>query len=188
MYEHDQGEKRNSSIVDIILVIGLLILIMFAGQLVSALSNAIGDVWARVALIAVVIIAAGLVYLYRLDRYRYMFYHQDGGQIYDERFGEMVDVVYDEPYGTFIVKRGVADKGKEKLRIALDEMVALAPPEGKAEYCALPTMRCTKGFAKSAHLLVYERDGERRAVLFHPDGILAGHIEAKLRERAQAPE
>ena len=184
MYEHDQGAKRSTAISDLIMVIVLLVAIIFAGQIVSALTSALGSMWSQIILLAVVLGLALLIYFVRVRNYRYMFYYERNAQVFDPRFDEMVDIEYDEPYGTFIVKLGVANKGKLKEKVLYDELVALAAPENKADYVDLPTDSYTSGRKKTAHILVYERNGEKRGILLHPDAKLVSCMQQVLSEKS----
>ena len=168
----------------IVVVIVLLVAIIFAGQIVSALTSALGSMWSKIILLAVVLGLALLIYFVRVRNYRYMFYYERNAQVFDPRFDEMVDIEYDEPYGTFIVKLGVANKGKLKEKVLYDELVALAAPENKADYVDLPTDSYTSGRKKTAHILVYERNGEKRGILFHPDAKLVSCMQQVLSEKS----
>lgn len=174
----ETNQSADSKTLDLILIVALVLLIFFATalrDLVAALP--FGNIL-RYASLLLVGAALYFVYTRRIVSYRYTLYVEDGREF---------------PKGTFTVDRMVADKGREALRVAPDELMMLASP-GVAiglsvlgqEKPRLHHKKLSIGSSKTAHRLCYEKKDKVYALRFHPSKKLAALLDAAAKENFMA--
>ncbi|MDO5112656.1 MAG: hypothetical protein Q4E65_10155 [Clostridia bacterium] len=169
---------------DLILVIALLFLIIFARYILVLLrSLPYGGMW-QLLILAGLIYAAYMVYKKRLIGYRYTLTYEEPAADDLDAFGERRSNPY--PLGSFLVERMVADKGKVYEAVSADEYIALLAPGEAAQ--ALPadkkikTLYLTIMPRATAHTLLFQRENTVYKLLFSPSAKFADTFQTMLKD------
>ncbi len=169
---------------DLLLVIALLLLIIFARYILVLLrALPYGGLW-QLAVLAGLVYAAYMVYKKRLISYRYTLTYAEPAADDLDAFGARRTNPY--PLGSFLVERMVGDKGKVYEAVSAAEYIALLSP-GEAEP-ALPagkkakTLYLTTLPRAAAHTLLFQRENTVYKLLFSPSVTFAETFQTMLRD------
>ncbi|HWR20160.1 MAG TPA: hypothetical protein VN608_11105 [Clostridia bacterium] len=183
MYK-ELNQSADSKSLDLILIGAMLLLIIFATALRDLVVSLPYGYMLRYVAFAGVLLAVYFIYKRRIVSYRYTLYVNDGE---------------DRPKGTFLVDRMVADKGREALVLMSENLVAFIEP---GSTWGISTKGDTKQrihkkklsihSVKTAHTLVYEKNGKLYKLRIHPSKKLARLLKEtvveaiKIRNEAKA--
>jgi len=170
----ETNERKSTKGGDILLVVALIALIVFARVLLNAIKSLPFAGVAQLFVFAGLIAACFLVYKRRLSSYRFTVFNSEPAEGDLDEFGEQRKNPY--PLGTFIAERMVGDKGRIMDIVSPAEMTALlAPGESLSGAEARPAQRAFLSVDKrqTAHTLVYRRSGRLYSIAFHPSEKLA---------------
>lgn len=186
MYQQLSDNKKDSSTLDFILIVGLIIVAFFLRRIIDAVAalpapySGIG----QGAVIIGIIVLCYLVYTRRVSTFRYSIVYQQPKEGEENIFGK--EAPYPWPEGTVLFERMVANKGKLQETVTPDELVALVEPGEKySSPIGFFNMNSFTGKdKKSAHLLVYRRKGRLWAARIHPDETMVSHIATAIENAA----
>jgi hypothetical protein len=164
MYK-ETNQSADSKTLDFILIAVLLLLIFFATALRDLVVSLPYGYILRYAAFAGVLLALYFLYTRRIVSYRYTLYVEEG---------------QDRPKGTFLVDRMVADKGREALALMPENLMALIEPGGAWGNASkgdtkqrIHKKKLSVHSSKTAHTLVYEKNGKLYMLRIHPSKKLA---------------
>ena len=176
MYQ-ETNEKKSTKGGDLLLVVALIALIVFARVILNAIKALPYAGVAQLFVFAALIAICFLVYKRRLSSYRFTVFNSEPADGDIDEFGEQRKNPY--PLGTFIAERMVGDKGRVMDIVSPAEMTALLSageslPGGAED--ARPAQRAFLSVDRraTAHTLVYRRSGRLYSIAFHPSEKLAG--------------
>lgn len=169
MYRQDCD--KSSPLKDFILVMLVLAAIFAAGYVMKLFDNFLGANVTQYILFGAVALLCVLTYTLRISTFSYTFYFKQPEPYMDEAFCTLVTPKLPEEIGTFIVQKGVADKGKVIERVTRSELRAvLAPGEAYDACCEnVKHHRYSRKKKSALHTLVFERDGVIHMAMFDPD-------------------
>ena len=179
MYK-ELNQSADSKSLDLILIATMLLLIIFATALRDLVVSLPYGYILRYAAFAGVLLALYFIYTRRIVSYRYTLYVNDGE---------------DRPKGTFLVDRMVADKGREALVLMSENLVAFIEPGstwGSDTKQRIHKKKLSIHSVKTAHTLVYEKNGKLYKLRIHPSKKLARLLKEtvveaiKIRNEAKA--
>ncbi|MBQ3552818.1 MAG: hypothetical protein IJA35_06730 [Clostridia bacterium] len=176
MYHQEQANRGSTVLIDTILVVVIIALFIFMPSIINLMANALGSTASLIITVAVLLALAACIYFFRISGYRYVYHFEEAGEYFDERYQKMVRTYPKMEPGTLEIKRGVANKGNVIETVMGAEMKALlSPDEPMPEGSTM--VRGSWGSLKKAHTLLFERNGAKFALKFHPDDELIEYIE-----------
>ena len=186
MLQEIYDNKKSTPKGDLILVIGLFVLFVFARYIASALrSLPLGGVWQLLVFFALL---AGVYYLYKtcLVSYRYTLTFEEIDAEKSEIMGSTVRNPY--PLGSFIVENVSGSKGKLLEAVMPQEYLELLPPQQDGPYGdeKIHTLHLTTQSKKSAYSLYFRRDNVLYRLLFSPSEEMSMRLDTLIKELKQA--
>jgi len=149
---------------DLILFLGMVVaLVVFRFLLTAAKLLPHGGIL-QLPIFGLVVLLCIWLYKKRLCSYRFTIYTKEPDPSELDEFGDPRKNPF--PLGALVAETMVGDKGKIVDVILPAEMTALFPPGEKVK-ASLTGHLSVKG-KKTAHTLVYTRDGRKHALRFHP--------------------
>lgn len=173
----ETSQSVDSKTVDLLLVVGLLVLIIFATAIKNLVVSLPAGGILRYAAFGLMLAAGYLLYTRRIVSYRYTLY---------------VDATKEYPAGTFLIDRMVGDKGREALFLLPENLIGLAAP-GEAWSVAafgetpkrIHRKKFSIGSLKTAHVLFYQKENKVYALRFHPSKKLVRLLRSALENTAR---
>jgi len=174
MYK-ETNQSADSKTLDLVLIATLLLLIFFATALRNLVVSLPYGHILRYAAFAGVLLALYFLYTRRIVSYRYTLYVEEGEN---------------RPKGTFLVDRMVADKGREALALAPENLMALIEPGSAISTESDMKQRIHKKklsvhSSKTAYILVYEKNGKLYMLRIHPSKKLVRLLKEAIAEAAK---
>lgn len=196
MFQQVSGGAKDSSKMDFIIILALVLLIIFIrrlSELFAAFASPF-NIIAQVFLFGAIV--AGLLMLYerRLCSYRYSIVYDPSPKTDEE--GNVISAPITWKKGTFLFERMVAVKGKVIEAVQPEEFVKLIKPEKpctdeNGNAVAIPISRQSKLTnlpAKKAYKLIFRRSGRLYSIDFSPDEEFLCYVEKAMQPEAQAEQ
>ncbi len=195
MYQQHLKDEKSTSLTDFLLVVLFLLIAVFMRQIVDFCAT-LPAPWHSLSQFALFLSFVGIclfIYKRRICSYRYTVVFKPAPEGEVDQYGNQL--VWPWPIGTVLFERMVANKGKLAEEIAPAELVALVKPDTVGLFSPsgalkkpgfFNTARLTRLPRKTASMLVFERNGKLGYILFHPDEMLTGHLEALLAAKREA--
>ena len=173
----ETNQSVDSKTIDLLLVVGLLVLIIFATAIKNIVVSLPAGGILRYAAFGLMLAAGYFLYTRRIVSYRYVLY---------------VDAGKEHPAGTFVIDRMVADKGREALFLLPENLLGLVAP-GEAwsagtlgeEPRRIRRRKLSIGPRKTAYTLFYQKENKIYALLFHPSKKLVRLLRSALENMAR---
>lgn len=183
MHQESVDRLNNSAKSDLLLLIALIVAFFALGGVFTALKNLLDSSIPQYIFVILVVVAAYLIYRFRLLGYRYTLFYKAPEPEYDERFGEMMlHEDYPYPVGTLVIERIVSAKGTILNVIAREEMRCLiqageACPE---EYSNAQPINRTFAKQDKAASLIFRRENKNYRLYFSASAELVSLLRAQL--------
>ena len=173
----ETNQSVDSKTIDLLLVVGLLVLIIFATAIKNLVVSLPAGGILRYAAFGLMLAAGYFLYTRRLVSYRYTLYAEEQKE---------------HPAGTFVIDRMVADKGREALFLLPENLMALVAP-GEAWSAGafgekpgrVRRRKLSIGSSKTAHTLLYQKENKIYALRFHPSKKLVRLLRTALENTAR---